>query len=245
MQVTPPDVDASIIPSHSQSPARFPSEPQSRPGASSTHESELALITRPKFKFKEEEVFVLPPSTIAHYLAGAPDLLIKPPPITLQVKREFIRLAYGGSDMQLLQTISAERNPTARKQRRLVFPLFQMNPAMPVVPGETGIMFASRPELLSDGPWGLFRRHLDGRTAVWLYLGEYECRVVGKMSKEDFCAQKPTVSSLSRAWLYTSYSRILAGSTSMGIAPINAEGARVLLRDEGEDYDEESGRTSC
>jgi hypothetical protein len=70
-----------------------------------------------------------------------------------------------------------------------------MNPAMPLLPGEPGLLFASRHEVL-DGWWGVFRRHLNGKDAVWLYLGEYESTLIGKMTKEQFCAQRESVSCL-------------------------------------------------
>lgn len=73
-----------------------------------------------------------------------------------------------------------------------------MNPAMPLLPGEPGLLFASRHEVL-DGWWGVFRRHLNGKDAVWLYLGEYESTLIGKMTKVQFCAQRESVSCLGRA----------------------------------------------
>lgn len=174
-------------------------------GAQSRGSHDHGFVERPTFEFKQEEALVLPPSTIARYLADAPDLLIKPPPSDLHVARTFLRLAYGGSDQQFLQYILAERNPGGVQgdskskargdgKRRLVFPMPNMNPAMPVIPGHSGLLFASRHEVLENPPWGVFRRHLDGKTATWLYLGEYESKLVGKMTKDEFSAQKESVS---------------------------------------------------
>ncbi|KAF6746321.1 hypothetical protein DFP72DRAFT_923170 [Ephemerocybe angulata] len=150
---------------------------------------------RPPHKFKEEEVFVLPAADVETYLADAPPLPIDPGPSALHVPRNFIYLAYGGSPYQFLQYIPAERNPsqTGSGRRRLVFPMPEMNPAMPLHPGESGLLFASRHEVLSDPPWGVFRKNLDGGEARWLYLGEYESVLVGRMTKAQFRMQRAMV----------------------------------------------------
>ncbi|KAF5311337.1 hypothetical protein D9611_012628 [Ephemerocybe angulata] len=150
---------------------------------------------RPPHKFKEEEVFALPAADVETYLADAPPLPIDPAPSALHVPRNFIYLAYGGSPYQFLQYIPAERNPsqTGSGRRRLVFPMPEMNPAMPLHPGESGLLFASRHEVLSDPPWGVFRKNLDGGEARWLYLGEYESVLVGRMTKAQFRMQRATV----------------------------------------------------
>ncbi|KAF6752282.1 hypothetical protein DFP72DRAFT_459391 [Ephemerocybe angulata] len=150
---------------------------------------------RPPHKFKEEDVFVLPAADVETYLADAPPLPIDPGPSALHVPRNFIYLAYGGSPYQFLQYIPAERNPsqTGSGRRRLVFPMPEMNPAMPLHPGESGLLFASRHEVLSDPPWGVFRKNLDGGEARWLYLGEYESVLVGRMTKAQFRMQRAMV----------------------------------------------------
>lgn len=198
-QIHTPPPPSTPQPEGQLQPQPQPTETQSRGG------HDHVPVERPTFEFKQEEALVLPPSTIARYLADAPDLLIKPPPSDLHVARTFLRLAYGGSDQQFLQYILAERNPSTNQgdsktkakrdgKRRLVFPMPNMNPAMPVIPGHSGLLFASRHEVLENPPWGVFRRHLDGKTATWLYLGEYESKLVGKMTKEEFSAQKESVS---------------------------------------------------
>ncbi|KAJ2911597.1 hypothetical protein MD484_g8818, partial [Candolleomyces efflorescens] len=175
---------------------------QSTPSCSSGAPSHSAppngdqLPTRPSVKVKAEAI-ILPPDAVAQYLHGAPHLPIDPAPSDLHVKRKFLREEYGGSDQQFVQYIQPTRNPSSKKKKRcLVFPMPNMNPAMPLVPGEPGLLFASRHEVL-DGLWGVFRRHLNERDTEWLYLGEYESTLVGKMTKEQFCAQRPSVQ---RSW---------------------------------------------
>ncbi|KAJ2924922.1 hypothetical protein H1R20_g12189, partial [Candolleomyces eurysporus] len=129
---------------------------------------------RPSIKIKEEEALILPPDAVARYLQGTPNLTINPAPSSLHVKRKLLRQEYGGSDQQFVQYIQPKRNPSNKNKKRcLVFPMPVMNPAMPLSPGEPGLLFASRHEVL-DGQWGVFRRHLNGKDALWLYLGEYE-----------------------------------------------------------------------
>ncbi|RXW13005.1 hypothetical protein EST38_g12847 [Candolleomyces aberdarensis] len=110
---------------------------------------------RPSIKIKEEEALILPPDAVARYLQGTPHLAINPAPGSLHVKRKFLRQEYGGSNQQFVQYIQPERNPSSKNQKRcLVFPMPVMNPAMPLLPGEPGLLFASRHEVL-HGQWGV------------------------------------------------------------------------------------------
>lgn len=59
---------------------------------------------------------------------------------------------------------------------------------MPSQPGDPGLVFASRHEILSNPPWTLFCKRVKKKT-VWWYLGEYECVRVGTMTADDFKAQ--------------------------------------------------------
>ncbi|RXW13007.1 hypothetical protein EST38_g12849 [Candolleomyces aberdarensis] len=158
-------------------------------------------ISRPIIKYKEEEAIVLPPDVIAGYLRDAPPLDIKPNPSDLHVRRDYLRLLLGGSDMQFFQKVEARNNPTGSKPRTLAFPKFDLNPAMPLIPGESGLILSKRPEVLEYSPLGLFRRDMSGEEeAVWQYLGEYETKVVGMMTGELFRQQD---SKVQRAWAKT------------------------------------------
>lgn len=102
---------------------------------------------------------------------------------------------YGGSDQHFLQYINPERNPSVAKKRRIVYPVLDMNPAMPTVPGEPGLIYASRHEILENPPWTLFCKELNvKKKVVWRYLGEYEGELCGMMSPELFNSQEPKVS---------------------------------------------------
>ncbi|KAF5322664.1 hypothetical protein D9619_002219 [Psilocybe cf. subviscida] len=159
----------------------------------------------PKREPKQEDVFRLPSSVTSLYLHSAKPFVITPPPMTLEIPRAFLRLAYGGSDQQFVQSIPAARNPgpsftvnsegvkVPKDKRRLVFPMLHLNPSMPSSPGAPGLVFASRHEILHNPPWTLFCKRKNEKPAVWLYLGEYESELVGKLTPEQFMAQSEVV----------------------------------------------------
>lgn len=47
-----------------------------------------------------------------------------------------------------------------RDTRLIVWPMHSMNPSMPLFPGEPGIVFASRHEILQQPPWSLFGKRV-------------------------------------------------------------------------------------
>ncbi|KDR85968.1 hypothetical protein GALMADRAFT_235162 [Galerina marginata CBS 339.88] len=156
--------------------------------ASSEFPSPIEDKPKPTVKVKTKDVCILPDATVRQYLQSAKTLKITPPPLDLQVPRMFLRLAYGGSDQHFVQYIHSDMNPSGPVQRRIVFPMLDMNPAMPSRPGEPGLVFASRHEILENPPWTLFCKPSPS-PAVWLYLGEYESALCGKMTAEQFKSQ--------------------------------------------------------
>jgi len=75
----------------------------------------------------------------------------------------------------------------------MVFPTLEMNPTMPIQPGHAGLLFTSRQEILSNGPWTVFCKPPETGKALWLYLGEYANVLCGKMTKEEFGIQSDVV----------------------------------------------------
>lgn len=144
---------------------------------------QLWIGTNTKIK---EDALILSSSLASGYLNACKPLNITPPPSSLCVPRKFLRQMYGGSDQQFLQFISPTRNPSGRKKRRIVFPMIDINPSMPSAPGDPGLVYASRHEILEDPPWTLFCKDSAAKQAVWRYLGEYESELCGKMSAELF-----------------------------------------------------------
>ncbi|TFK23032.1 hypothetical protein FA15DRAFT_493930 [Coprinopsis marcescibilis] len=172
------------------SPNETPKKEDEQLSASTSQSRSLTIRQNVKMK---DAAFSLTPEMMEHYLQGTPTLTIDPQPSGVYVPRKFLRLAYGGSDQHFLQYIQPDRNPSGRTLRNMVLPMLDMNPAMPLRPGEPGLMFASRHEILSNEPWSLFCHHLSSKKAVWRYLGEYESVLVGKMTATQFKAQRGEV----------------------------------------------------
>ncbi len=75
----------------------------------------------------------------------------------------------------------------------MVFPRSEINPATPSKPGQPGLLFTSRHELLSYPPWTAFHMDTRRKNAVWTYLGEYENTLCGQMTDEQFRGQSSQV----------------------------------------------------
>lgn len=119
---------------------------------------------------------------------------ISPRPSTTAVSRAFLRHVYGGSDQQFLQMFRKGKHHAGAIERRTVFPQFGLNPAMPSAPGSSGLIFASRHEILENPPWSVFRKVSGPGQALWLYLGDYESELLGKMSAKEFSELATSVS---------------------------------------------------
>ena len=121
---------------------------------------------------------------------------ISPSPLKTEVPRAFLRDTFGGADQQFLQIFRKDKHPKGAIVRRVVFPQFGLNPAMPSRPGQPGLVFASRHEILENPPWSVFRKRLSASgKAAWLYLGDYESELMGKMSGKEFGDLATSVSS--------------------------------------------------
>jgi hypothetical protein len=66
---------------------------------------------------------------------------------------------------------------------------------LPMVPGQPGLIFASRHEVASNPPWSLFVKR-DPNIAVWTYLGDYEGTICGHLTPEQFKALSEKVSKI-------------------------------------------------
>ncbi|KAF9535309.1 hypothetical protein CPB83DRAFT_3496 [Crepidotus variabilis] len=79
---------------------------------------------------------------------------------------------------------------------RFLFPQMDLNPSLPCGPMESGLLLSCRDELLDFGIWTLFiRAPVEGGGRVKLvYAGEYSCKLVGKLTAEQFSTYDQTVS---------------------------------------------------
>ncbi|TEB37851.1 hypothetical protein FA13DRAFT_1725470 [Coprinellus micaceus] len=165
--------------------ANSSSNPPKRSG-SIRHPSRPPPQGRPVVAFNENEAFVLPHQVFQDLLRHAPSLDIAPAPSDLHVSREFLANVYGGSPTQSAQHVIPSLNPSGDCRRAFTFPRFDLNPGMPLAPGQGGIIIASRYDRKTGHPWGLFRRDITGKTNAWW-------SAMGKMSAEVFRGQKGKV----------------------------------------------------
>ena len=135
-------------------------------------------------KSEESEDFI---ASVKSYLKSARTLKIHPPPLDTRIKRVPFAGHYGGCSQHFLQYISPLKNPSGPVKRKMVFPQPDMNPTVPSSPGEPGLIFASRHEILEDPPWTLFVKCIPKMT-VWTYMGEYESVICGRLEAEKFRA---------------------------------------------------------
>uniref|UniRef100_A0A8H7Y9A5 DUF6697 domain-containing protein n=1 Tax=Psilocybe cubensis TaxID=181762 RepID=A0A8H7Y9A5_PSICU len=133
------------------------------------HSSQAGVYNEPEHNVHSTTPINL--SAIAkEYLQSSNALIVSPSPDTLLVPRKYLRLIYGGSDQQFFQYIQDNLNPSGKEKRRMVFPQLESNPSMPMRPGQPGLLYSSRYELLHGSyPWTVFCKP-DASKALWLYL---------------------------------------------------------------------------
>jgi hypothetical protein len=131
-------------------------------------------------------------------LTGVPTLKAQPPPLKLQLPITLLQKEFGAATQGLLWHNTSKKGVKAGDIRRFIFPGFDTNPEMPAVPGEPGLLLCGRVEML-EGIWSLFTRVPlnDSSLKRWNYAGEYESKVVGKLTAQDFAGQPENVK---RAW---------------------------------------------
>lgn len=73
-----------------------------------------------------------------------------------------------------------------------MFPTHELNPYVAARPGEPGLLFSVRLEMIGEARTAFSRRKIDNHD-VWEYLGEYVNEVVGKLTPHEFDAQSAKV----------------------------------------------------
>ncbi|KAJ3546397.1 hypothetical protein NMY22_g2078 [Coprinellus aureogranulatus] len=151
----------------------------------------------PSSSINASQAFVFSPSYTSSILSDITSFAINPPPSSTTPSRSLLHSAYGGSPFISVQYTFPSRNPSGQDtQRMFIFPKHELDPSMPYLPGQPGIVIDNRylrnkvPQ-----PWSLFRKvsGAKGLSTTWLYLGEYEFVYKGKMSTEVFSAQNDAV----------------------------------------------------
>lgn len=139
---------------------------------------------------------MLSANTVARYLKDIVPFHIEPAPPPLIVPRRFLVNIYSAHGVFLLLKREDGR-------RSFIFPTQDVNPDMPVLPGEPGLILSSRLELL-ERTWTCFTQ-VTIKPVKWQYLGEYHCKVVGKLSADEFSQQRQKVDHFAGESLLTTH----------------------------------------
>jgi hypothetical protein len=113
---------------------------------------------------------------------------IVPPPILFSFPRKVLTKQYGADPVGLAWANTQKTPPL-----RFLLPNALRHPATPTKPGDPGLLIWDRAELTQE-TWSLFT-HSEHITAVeWMYVGQYQNRLIGELSAVDFKAQRESVS---------------------------------------------------
>ena len=156
------------------------------------------LSQLPQRKFKESQALFLSPTDVQSHLGDAVPTVDSPPPAPLNITRGLMIQFYGGSSSQTFQNVPnlVSEHATLGTHRKVFYPNFELNPCIPTARGASGLLLG-RAEL-GEGTWSIFSKTNKKTFSEWTYIGEYEARVTGSMSKEQFCSQKESVRTSNR-----------------------------------------------
>ncbi|KAJ7258417.1 hypothetical protein B0H12DRAFT_1109857 [Mycena haematopus] len=150
-------------------------------------------------KFKTEDVRDDALKDVADiYLTHTPALPIDPAPnADFYVSRKFLLNEFGVLNQTFLGYFKSTDADDGRR-RGAIFPQPFLNPFLPRAPGEPGLIFASRFEIVGDHdgmPWALFcKPSVKGKPkVVWRYMGDYRNRHCGDLTAEQFKRQEVEV----------------------------------------------------
>ena len=144
-----------------------------------------------KGKAKADESFTLDESETSMYLSDSQIFHVRPPPLDVQVSRKALTEKYRLPGMGFLWKSKNQNRPL-----KFMLPELSLNPDMPRLPGEPGLLLSCREEMLEDGPWTLFIKVNFQKKVRLNYAGEYTCTKVGTLTKYEFTAQDKAVSTL-------------------------------------------------
>ncbi|KIY53851.1 hypothetical protein FISHEDRAFT_68421 [Fistulina hepatica ATCC 64428] len=152
-----------------------------------------------EFKFKFEAIkpnskaLCLPATTVQRDISNAPVYSVQAPAV-VPVSRDALSSRYGGSQATLLATMHSNVGNTVRTA---IFPRPDMNPDAPTVPGEPGLLFTARTDIVEQGRLSVFRRvdiKVEGKKRTrWVYLGEYTSSTLRRLTCREFMEQSHVV----------------------------------------------------
>ena len=110
--------------------------------------------------------------------------------------RMYFTLLYGGSSVSTFPKISEER-VNVHGVDNLCFPNREYNPNAPVVPGDPGLFFTSRPNAFGSKSWTsrvFIPWKTEDSSQPWGYMGDYEFIPAQPLTAVDFISQTDAVS---------------------------------------------------
>ncbi|KAJ3529858.1 hypothetical protein NMY22_g8830 [Coprinellus aureogranulatus] len=169
--------------------SKAPIQPKSKKKKKSKKQKE-SIFNPPPNVMREAQVIIISDETKNSCLGNLQSLSISPYPITCPVTRPGIEAIYGAKPRWAYTLhIPEEKNPSGSKEKRLLFLHAQSNPYQPQTPGQHGLTIKLLDSTVVDGePWSCFRSWRYSKH-THMYLGEYESRVVGKLTAADFSRQ--------------------------------------------------------
>jgi hypothetical protein len=117
-----------------------------------------------------EEAFFLPEQDLAMCLEDIPSVANPAPASYVPVSRDFLSHQYGGSHCHSVQYIKADLNPCGNSSRAFAFPRPDLNPHMPMVVGQSGVVIGNHCDKAVDQS----RTSLFSASGIAkVYVGEY------------------------------------------------------------------------
>ncbi|KAJ7667078.1 hypothetical protein B0H17DRAFT_258439 [Mycena rosella] len=116
----------------------------------------------------------------------------------VSVRRDFMRIHYGGSSQEAFPPISRE-NYTRTGHRYFMYPNLVQNPDAPMIPGAPGLFLdaSGRSAQECDAKWASGAYNLKVLTRLGvndnLYMGDYAIRPAESLTRAEWAAQTPAV----------------------------------------------------
>ncbi|KAJ3542036.1 hypothetical protein NMY22_g3661 [Coprinellus aureogranulatus] len=169
--------------------SKAPTEPKSKKRAKKQKEN---IFNPPPLVIRQSQAVIISDETKNSFLVDLQSLSISPDPITCPVTHPGIQTIYNAKPRWAYALhVPEEKNPSGSTERRLLFLNAHSNPYQPQTPGQHGLTIKLLDStVVEGGPWSFFR---SWRRNTRMYIGEYESRVVGKLTGADFSSQDQRV----------------------------------------------------
>lgn len=121
-------------------------------------------------------------------------LRVNPEPNLAEIPRKFFTDVYGaqGATFVAFIKVAAGKNSAFKDTAKMMFPSPDLNPHTPQEPGQPGLIFSSRTDILGPST-ALFARYPSATKVVWRYMGHYRSWVEGQITGQSFRVQAKKV----------------------------------------------------